>query len=1704
MINTEHSDLWKAIINKAPFEVIKRMIEEGADLNEMGTPEDFVDDYDLYELFYTCFAHPDCFELVKLFIENGYDYKKIARNGLNAVSNYAEYPDSRVFFYLYSLDQNLMFNTVENGNSILHKCLSSGSIEVLKFLEEKGADLKADYEIPLIVAAVFNEDIKILKYLIEEKKLPYKDDNIFDNKNLLMLAAANANSPDTIKYLVSLGFDINSLTPNGKPIIFETVLNTHTKSIETFLELGADINQTDRQGCNILVYAAMKAEIPEMIKFLVDKGLSVNFNDIEGRNLAHYAAMNQNPEIMQILIDYGVAFDKEDNNYNITPLGVAAQSGSPEVCELLIKAGSRINYKDKAGFSPIICSTYNTNPEVFNVLVKNGADVKVEDNKKRSLLYHAFDHSSLELVKEITRLTNTKFNNDDFDEYKQNIEKMRYIKERAANDPEFLNSFLAVGIDPRLPIDIKLPYVFLAAGNPDLRVIEFWGKNSSDLSLGSEFVDFFTYAIEKNPNPEIIDYLLDKRLFIKDAGLIFEHIIKNNSVEVWKRLFDAGLPRGEVFLYALLGRVEHPNPEIVALLAEDEASYKSKWRTGSTACHMAVQKDDPVYIKILKEAGADINVRNDYGITPLMVACSKGTNIDVIDYLVENGAKINQRDKYGSDAFMYSMANSNINVIKHLIDLGADIHTKSGNGENILMAAIDNGADLERIKYLLSLGIDINEESKNGEQAISKAAYNNPNLDVIDYLVKNGANINFKANYDSGINLISYAANNENEEIIDYFIKKGIDINTASRVGETPLLTASRNPNINVFKRLLEAGADINVKDNENIDALGYAAAFNPNPQFIKFLLDNGFDLHKKNIIGRDAVFAATRNENIDVIKYLVSRGANIKEIDNFGCTTLAHALIYYDHNKKINENYLEMAKYLIENGVDVNAKTKEGDTALMYAVTYIGDPEYIELLINAGADINAVNNCGFDCLKQAVSNDTNPEIINVIKLLISKGASLNRIYTKGYTITHYAVENPNSQIMQLLIDNGAPFDREDRACQNTPLDLAAWFGSPEICEKLIKAGSRLEHRDIFGCTPLLQSVKNKNPKVFRLLYKAGANIKVRDYMKNGIIHHALANATLDLVKEIVEITKTKFDNSNFENYMKRLSYLNYIYNHWNSLGLPLQRKENTKLPYILCAALNTDFRVLYYLRDEGCNIFAGNYEENVLAYALRRNPSPYMAELLIGNKIEKDSYDLVFDNICKNSSVEVWKKIFDLGFPYDFQDSHGVSLLMKVLCENTNPNPEVIDLLSNEKTVNLKDCYGLTACHFAASKDDLVYLKILHSKGAKLNEKENIENTTPLAAACSKSSNPYVVDYLIKNGANINERSLNGNDALLYSIYNPNPDIALYLIKEHKADIHTKNRNGSNILMEAVKARSNDLIKAFIELGIDVNEKDDRGYPSIVYSAFYNPDTQIIDYLVDKGADINFLTDKKENILIFAARNNPNENIIEYLLNKGFDINFVTVDGETPILAAAQNSHYFVLEKLIEKGANLKAVDNNNRNALFIASKCNDRPYIISFLIEKGIPANYRDENGNTAVLFAAQNNNVNIIKTLVEKGADLKSVNDRGFTALMSALYEGNNNIEMIKYLIENGIDVNAKSSENITALMEAATSITDPAIIELLITAGAEISEEDVNGDNAYTIAKKYNPNPAIAELIKKYSLMSQPNDSSYSVSTDMNIN
>ena len=84
-------------------------------------------------------------------------------------------------------------------------------------------------------------------------------------------------------------------------------------------------------------------------------------------------------------------------------------------------------------------------------------------------------------------------------------------------------------------------------------------------------------------------------------------------------------------------------------------------------------------------------------------------------------------------------------------------------------------------------------------------------------------------------------------------------------------------------------------------------------------------------------VMDAVKDNYADIVSYLVSRGADVNEIDKDGNSLLTYACAY---------GYKDIVSYLIDKGANINHRTKEGRTPLMYAVSSSQNIELVEYLI--------------------------------------------------------------------------------------------------------------------------------------------------------------------------------------------------------------------------------------------------------------------------------------------------------------------------------------------------------------------------------------------------------------------------------------------------------------------------------------------------------------------------------------------------------------------------------------------------------------------------------------------------------------------------------------------------------------------------------------------------------------------------------------
>lgn len=245
-------------------------------------------------------------------------------------------------------------------------------------------------------------------------------------------------------------------------------------------------------------------------------------------------------------------------------------------------------------------------------------------------------------------------------------------------------------------------------------------------------------------------------------------------------------------------------------------------------------------IQVMIENGADLNEKDRYGYTPLHWAIYND-DFKIVKLLLENKANINIQDEFGNSASHWGADNDNYDIMLLLIKGGVDVNIKNDSSETALFYSIKNN-NYAICKLLLDSGGDkeINARNKKGETLIFWAIKNN-NKYIMDLLIDYGADkslyvLDFREN-----TLLYWSVKNDNLEITEKLLKMKININKPNNIGYVPLVWAVKNNNIEMIRLLLKYGAakTINLRNDVGLTALHWAVR-NNNINIVKLLLDNG------------------------------------------------------------------------------------------------------------------------------------------------------------------------------------------------------------------------------------------------------------------------------------------------------------------------------------------------------------------------------------------------------------------------------------------------------------------------------------------------------------------------------------------------------------------------------------------------------------------------------------------------------------------------------------------------------------------------------------------------------------------------------------------------------------------------------------------------------------------------------------------------
>jgi ankyrin repeat protein len=456
--------------------------------------------------------------------------------------------------------------------------------------------------------------------------------------------------------------------------------------------------------------------------------------------------------------------------------------------------------------------------------------------------------------------------------------------------------------------------------------------------------------------------------------------------------------------------------------------------------------------------------------------------------------------------------------------------------------------------------------------------------------------------------------------------------------------------------------------------------------------------------------------------------------------------------------------------------------------------------------------------------------------------------------------------------------------------------------------------------------------------------------------------------------------------------------------------------------------------------------------------------------------------------------------------------------------------LIAQKADVNAPDADGTTALHWAVRADDVATVQALIRAGANVNAASRYGMTPLLFAA--QNGDAKVVAALLKAGANPNAAMPEGETPLMSAARTGSVD-AIKLLVETGAKVDQREQwQGQTALMWAASQNNAAAVKALIELGADKNARSKLlSFPEFKWET--------------SGMVVTVLPRGGWTPLMYAARDGAKD-AVAALADEKADLNASDPDGTTALMYAIINAHFDTAAVLIEKGADPNVADSTGTAALYSAVDMHtmgpmlsrpspklldtrDAADIVRMLIDHGANVNARLKRpiigrhhtptgdaslgeGTTPLARAAKSNDLQLMKMLLDAGADPKLTLKDRTTVLMIAAAGGavvgayavaipvteDSSVEAIKLCLDRGVDINAFNTSGTTAV-HSAVQRGALKVVKFLGEHGAKLDMKNKQGRTPLDIAlgvgaapggrgggggrgRGAGPSPAMADLLR----------------------
>ncbi|XP_065346448.1 serine/threonine-protein phosphatase 6 regulatory ankyrin repeat subunit B-like [Cloeon dipterum] len=1154
-----------------------------------------------------------------------------------------------------------------------------------------------------------------------------------------------------------------------------------------------------------------------------------------------------------------------------------------------------------------------------------------------------------------------------------------------------MNSFIAMKDNERFneKTELGATPLMLAAKNKDLKSCLALVEKGQDPEATTDFgVSLLHFAaVNMRHGLEIISHFLGHGLDLSEAKDVdgeepVLYAIRVGDFNLAKNILK--LQNGETNL--LLFFVARNNLKIVKIIhADDPELIKKQDAKGNSALHLAAEfadlkmckwiiKKGSQHVKSLKHVlhravlnvnhgmelvryfairlKLDLNAMNEYEETSLHLALWAG-NTEMAQLLLDLGFKVDKCDK---NLLLHCVKRNNIKSARFVQSNNHSlIKERDFCGRNALHIAAEC-ADLEMCEWLIEQCLDAKTLVPiGGTSALHHVGYNK-----------------------------QYGT-----ELVGYFISLGLEINPPNKALNTPLYVALRNQNMAVAEEMVKFGADFRVKSGR-FNLLHYSVIGN-NLKSVQFLHSKDPKLVTQlTLLGENALHLAAKHADREMCLFLCEEaGVNPFSSNEMNNNVLHLAAANEKHGAELVEFFAT------EKGVDVHQRNVFLEIPLHRAL----DEQNLaiaEALLKAGADINvklAENSLLHFCASQ--------KKLQSARFVLEKNKDMiNAIGSNRMTALHVAAKLGQLEFCKFLVEQGIDFNAED-SFNNTALTymfsdellnnlwIAAFILFVSIAliavivelifhgffndrsTKEVDMSERYRWDSPFmgladidrfmqktmgnraGINWLMLAARDRNLQTCLELVKKGENAKATTHFGVTLLHFAALN--------------------------KR--HAEKIASHFVDQGLDLLKKDvdgESPIYYAVRLQQFEDAEKLLGLRSAGI--------KNLLHYFVAEDKLEIVKRIHSWNEKLIRAVDpegknaLHFAALCSDLRMCQW--LIEKGLDPKSLSAEKMSVLHHAVLNSRHGKELVQFFASLDVDVNGEMEKGETPLHGALFAENLDVARTLLHLGAKLNKSKN-----NIMIFCVMANKLISAQFVHRRDKNLlkNYVDSKGQTALHVAAACADEKMCTWLVRvgvsAESPESTVLHRVGYNA------AHGSKLTPFFVNMGLDLNERDESGKTPIVH-ALRAGNLALAETMLDLGADLEVKVGGFNLVHLFLICNNMKAVRYLHRKNKQMVKEILSPQGTNAMHLAATFGDLEMCSWLCKLGFDVRDIASHFRNSVLHFASLNKQfgKSLVPFFVYKGVDVNQRNATSMTPLHFALQKENFEVAEALLKSGADSK----------------------------------------------------------------------------------------------------------------------